>query len=172
MEISGASQRKAEFASSYFVATATAPAENEAHEGHLKQIDLDVPRTFPEHTFFKSGQGQRALTMTLRALAAHMPDMGYCQSLNYVAGLLLLVLDHDPEDAFWVLVVLIESAPLPQCTPCLKLRLGNSSAVHSNFVCSLRMSCLQSQDRCSLCCFALASVFLLCLCCSSSQLSR
>ena len=119
MEISGASQKKAEFASSYFVSTATAPPQNEAHEGHVKQIELDVPRTFPEHTFFKSRQGQRALTMTLRALAVHMPDIGYCQSLNYVAGLLLLVLDHDPEDAFWVLVVLIESAPLLLCPPCL-----------------------------------------------------
>lgn len=112
MEISGASQKKAEYASSYFVSTATAPPPDEAHEGHLKQIDLDVPRTFPEHAFFKSRQGQRALAMTLRALAAHMPDIGYCQSLNYVAALLLLVLDHDPEDAFWVLVVLIESTNL------------------------------------------------------------
>jgi TBC1 domain family member 2A len=108
MEISGASQKRAKFASSYFVTTATAPAQGEAHEGHLKQIDLDVPRTFPEHTFFKSTQGQRALTMTLRAVAAHMPHIGYCQSMNYVAGLLLLVLDRDPEDAFWVLVALME----------------------------------------------------------------
>ena len=38
----------------------------------------------------------------------HKPTVGYCQSMNYITGMLLLVLDKCEEDAFWVLVALID----------------------------------------------------------------
>ena len=35
-------------------------------------------------------------------------QVGYCQSMNYLAAMLLLALGRDEEAAFWVLVVLID----------------------------------------------------------------
>lgn len=36
------------------------------------------------------------------------PQVGYCQGLNYLAGMLLLVMQRDEERAFWVLVSLLD----------------------------------------------------------------
>ncbi|KAG6498345.1 hypothetical protein ZIOFF_046257 [Zingiber officinale] len=41
-------------------------------------------------------------------------DVGYCQGLNYVAALLLLVLKTE-EDAFWMLTVLLENVLVSDC---------------------------------------------------------
>lgn len=35
-------------------------------------------------------------------------QVGYCQGLNYLAGMLLLVLQKDEERAFWILVSLLD----------------------------------------------------------------
>jgi Rab-GTPase-TBC domain len=66
----------------------------------LKETDIpnqddirkDVNRTFPDHAFFaeRDGYGQQALTRVLKALSASQRDMGYCQGLNYICGLLVL----------------------------------------------------------------------------------
>lgn len=108
MAVSGAAHLRAQYVASYFITCATLPVTNADHEAHIKQIELDVTRTFPEHPFFKERHGQQALTMTLRAYATHDPVVGYCQSMNYVAAFLLLVLNKDAEQAFWVLVVLLQ----------------------------------------------------------------
>jgi hypothetical protein len=42
----------------------------------------------------------------LRAYALYNPEIEYCQGLNYVAGLLLMVFD-DPEVAFRALTVIV-----------------------------------------------------------------
>lgn len=108
--MSGAAHLRAQYVASYFITCATLPVTNADHEAHIKQIDLDVSRTFPEHPYFKERHGQQALAMTLRAYATHDPVVGYCQSMNYVAAFLLLVLNKDAEQAFWVLVVLLQGA--------------------------------------------------------------
>jgi TBC1 domain family member 2A len=74
----------------------------------MKQIDLDVSRTYPEHPYFGEPRGQDCLRQVLRAYAAHEPEIGYCQSMNYVAGVVLLVMERNPQDAFWVLVALLQ----------------------------------------------------------------
>ncbi|KAB8338813.1 hypothetical protein FH972_021757 [Carpinus fangiana] len=48
----------------------------------------------------------RSLRRVLRAFAIHCPKIGYCQSLNFLAGQLLLFLDGDEEKAFHLLCVL------------------------------------------------------------------
>jgi hypothetical protein len=53
-----------------------------------------------------------ALRRVLQAFAVHNPNIGYCQSLNFIAGLLLLFLDADEEKAF-VLLSIITSQHLP-----------------------------------------------------------
>ena len=47
-----------------------------------------------------------ALRRVLRAYAVYQPHIGYCQSLNFLAGLLLLFLDGDEEKAFHLLCIL------------------------------------------------------------------
>lgn len=54
----------------------------------------------------------QALRRVLQAFAVHNPNIGYCQSLNFIAGLLLLFLDSDEEKAF-VLLSIITSQHLP-----------------------------------------------------------
>eukprot|EP01068_Selenidium_serpulae_P012822 Selendium_serpulae@DN5881_c0_g1_i14.p1 len=100
------------------------------------QINLDVRRTFPNNKTYKplrlvhahqghqaaagcppecpSATGERTagldkLTRVLHAYAAFNPTVSYCQSMNFVAAILLLVLEEDL--AFWSLVQLI--SPLP-----------------------------------------------------------
>jgi hypothetical protein len=67
----------------------------------VKQIELDVPRTFPSHPFFSEGApGRQSLYNVLHALAAKYPAIRYCQGQNYLAGICLLNMDE--EDSFWL----------------------------------------------------------------------
>ncbi|KAF2167164.1 hypothetical protein M409DRAFT_22592 [Zasmidium cellare ATCC 36951] len=54
----------------------------------------------------------KSLRRVLQAFAIHNPSIGYCQSLNFIAGLLLLFLDEDEEKAFTLLNV-VTSIHLP-----------------------------------------------------------
>lgn len=66
----------------------------------------DVPRSFPEYTFFETPQSRENLTRILFAYAASDPEVGYCQGLNFVAGCILLY-SPDPEEAFATLHLLL-----------------------------------------------------------------
>jgi len=70
-------------------------------------IEIDITRTFPDlrNPSFDGKQQQR-LYRVLNAYASHNPDVGYCQGMNFVAGLLLLVSNHE-EESFGVLVCLM-----------------------------------------------------------------
>ena len=74
----------------------------------LKQIDSDLPRTFPQHMGFASDSGlRRALRRVLVTYAAYNASVGYCQSLNFIAACFLLV--GDEEGAFWLLAALCKT---------------------------------------------------------------
>ena len=102
-----------------------------------EHIERDLNRTFPDNIRFKpdpttmsdvqagAGGGKkrrsvaepetnmiRALRRVLQTFAVHNPDIGYCQSLNFIAGLLLLFLDEDEEKAF-ILLEIVTSVHLP-----------------------------------------------------------
>ncbi|EPS62801.1 hypothetical protein M569_11988 [Genlisea aurea] len=62
------------------------------------QIEKDLPRTFPGHPAL-DGDGRSALRRLLTAYARHNPSVGYCQAMNFFAGLLLLLMPE--ENAFW-----------------------------------------------------------------------
>lgn len=68
----------------------------------------DVPRTFPHNAWVASAEGQASLRRVLLAFSVHKPDVGYCQSMNYIAAMLLLCLELSEERAFWVMVALID----------------------------------------------------------------
>ena len=71
------------------------------------QIEKDLIRTFPNHPLYTTHEGISSLRRVLTAFAVHNPTIGYCQSMNFICGLLLLFLDE--EDAFWVLVHIVET---------------------------------------------------------------
>ncbi|XP_032681560.1 growth hormone-regulated TBC protein 1-A-like isoform X2 [Odontomachus brunneus] len=71
-------------------------------------IKTDLPRTFPDNIFFNNTENQQhELYNVLLAFAHQNKTVGYCQGLNYIAGLLLLVTKSE-ETAFWLLKVLID----------------------------------------------------------------
>lgn len=43
----------------------------------------------------------------LKAYALHNPSVGYCQSLNFITGMMLLFLQED--DAFWLLLTVVDT---------------------------------------------------------------
>ncbi|KAE8717288.1 Run and tbc1 domain containing 3 [Hibiscus syriacus] len=67
-----------------------------------KQIEKDLMRTFPGHPTLN----RDSLRRLLLAYARHNPSVGYCQAMNFFAGLLLLVMPE--ENAFWALVTIID----------------------------------------------------------------
>ncbi|XP_074578015.1 uncharacterized protein LOC141834595 isoform X3 [Curcuma longa] len=69
------------------------------------QIEKDLPRTFPGHPALDE-DGRNALRRLLTAYARHNPSVGYCQAMNFFAGLLLLLMTE--ENAFWTLVGIID----------------------------------------------------------------
>lgn len=50
----------------------------------VESIKIDLPRTFPDNIFFDNIKLQ--LFNVLTAYAHHNRDVGYCQGLNYIAG--------------------------------------------------------------------------------------
>ena len=66
-----------------------------------EQIAKDVPRTFPGHAQLDSLPMRRALERVLRAFAVASPSVGYCQGMNFIAGVFLLLMEE--EAAFWSL---------------------------------------------------------------------
>lgn len=69
------------------------------------QIEKDLPRTFPGHPALDE-DGRNALRRLLTAYARHNPSVGYCQAMNFFAGLLLLLMPE--ENAFWALLGILD----------------------------------------------------------------
>ncbi|KAL6277791.1 hypothetical protein ACE6H2_021392 [Prunus campanulata] len=70
-----------------------------------RQIEKDIPRTFPGHPALNE-DGRNSLRRLLLAYARHNPSLGYCQAMNFFAGLLLLLMPE--ENAFWTFVGIID----------------------------------------------------------------
>ncbi|KAJ6258526.1 hypothetical protein Dda_6570 [Drechslerella dactyloides] len=101
-----------------------APTDSEAPE----LIERDLHRTHPDNIHFKPDQKPilpngtkptkhkqsnskivetpiiKSLRRVLTAFAVYVPRIGYCQSLNFWAGMLLLFMDE--EKAFWMLYII------------------------------------------------------------------
>ncbi|ORY01702.1 TBC-domain-containing protein [Basidiobolus meristosporus CBS 931.73] len=85
---------------------------------YVEIIERDLHRTFPDNIKFKakiSARGSihtqdiatlQSLRRVLVAFSLWSSSVGYCQSLSYVAGLLLLFMNE--EESFWTLVCLVE----------------------------------------------------------------
>jgi hypothetical protein len=86
----------------------------------LDQIEQDLPRTMPERPEFAAGYDPGTelgplitpLRRVLSSLSARNPAVGYCQGLNFVVAVLLLV-TLDEEAAFWLACVFTEDLVPP-----------------------------------------------------------
>lgn len=88
--------------------------KNTPYQELLKQLTsqqhailIDLGRTFPTHPYFTTqlGAGQLSLYNLLKAYSLLDPEVGYCQGLSFVAGILLLHMSE--EDAFQMLKFLM-----------------------------------------------------------------
>ncbi|KAG1931179.1 USP6 N-terminal-like protein [Pimephales promelas] len=73
----------------------------------IKQIDLDVNRTFRNHIMFmeRFGVKQQALFHVLAAYSVYNTEVSYCQGMSQIAAILLMYMNE--EDAFWALSQLL-----------------------------------------------------------------
>ncbi|KFQ05367.1 USP6 N-terminal-like, partial [Leptosomus discolor] len=73
----------------------------------IRQIDLDVNRTYRDHIMFRDRYGvkQQSLFHVLAAYSIYNTEVGYCQGMSQITALLLMYMNE--EDAFWALVKLL-----------------------------------------------------------------
>ncbi|ORX60518.1 RabGAP/TBC [Hesseltinella vesiculosa] len=120
MHYSGAKAKMEAHPGMYATLVETALAMG-AHNEHAEVIQRDLHRTFPDNSFFmcartdseghvhmepESNPKLVSLKHILYAFSIHSPEIGYCQSLNYLVGIFLLATRTD-EEAFWLLVTLV-----------------------------------------------------------------
>ncbi|KAI7862439.1 rab-GTPase-TBC domain-containing protein [Spinellus fusiger] len=111
---SGAEEKMAKHPGDYQSYVDKASDANKENE-YLEIIERDLHRTFPDNIQFKSKSPDanvtdvpviQSLRRLLSAFSVYSPSIGYCQSLNYIAGLLLLFMPE--EKAFWTFIAVIE----------------------------------------------------------------
>eukprot|EP01133_Synstelium_polycarpum_P020199 gene20199-24220_t len=71
-------------------------------KNYMTEIKLDLDRTFPTHILAEDTQFKDAIQNILFVYSLKNPSVGYCQSLNYISYLLLLIIDNE-EQSFWCL---------------------------------------------------------------------
>ncbi|XP_059491058.1 USP6 N-terminal-like protein isoform X2 [Neocloeon triangulifer] len=73
----------------------------------IRQIDLDVNRTYRDHVDFRErySDRQKSLFNVLGAYSMYNLEIGYCQGMSQIVALLLMYLDE--EESFWALSVLV-----------------------------------------------------------------
>lgn len=67
-------------------------------------VNKDVARCFPQHDMFKDaeGDGQQMLGLILKAYSLYDAEIGYCQGMGFIVGILLM--NMAPKDVFCVFV--------------------------------------------------------------------
>ncbi|KAK4166240.1 TBC1 domain family member 2A [Cladorrhinum sp. PSN259] len=81
--------------------------EDQDDQQVVAQIKADITRTLTDNIFFRKGPGVAKLNEVLLAYSRRNPEVGYCQGMNLVVANLLLITPSS-EDAFWLLVTLVE----------------------------------------------------------------
>jgi len=94
-------------------------ARGEAKDIDAEAVERDLHRTFPDNIRFRLDDPEStpggadsaepeiisSLRRVLLAFSIHQPRIGYCQSLNFLAGLLLLFVETE-EQCFWLLNII------------------------------------------------------------------
>ncbi|XP_072495654.1 USP6 N-terminal-like protein isoform X2 [Notamacropus eugenii] len=79
----------------------------QSFSSEIRQIDLDINRTFRNHIMFRDRYGvkQQALFHVLSAYSVYNTEVSYCQGMSQIAAILLMYLNE--EEAFWALAQLL-----------------------------------------------------------------
>jgi len=77
--------------------------KSKAESKWIETIVEDVARTSLSYPY-----NTEALENILTAYSIYNKEIGYCQGMNYLAGLILIVSDMKEEEAFWAFVSLME----------------------------------------------------------------
>lgn len=73
----------------------------------VKQIELDLPRTFPRDPYFEDKDNIQKLKNICLAYSIRNINVGYCQGFNFIIGRFLKYY-NDEEKAFWLFAQFIE----------------------------------------------------------------
>jgi len=94
--------------------SSTNPASTRSNDGDdaaatfdEEAMERDLERTAAVHPALGQNAGIGALRRLLRRYGRRSRSIGYCQSMNFLGGILLLFLSE--EDAFWTMAHLLES---------------------------------------------------------------
>ena len=110
MELSGARELKESHPRHYYQSLVKESLRKE-HRYDISHLTIakDVHRTLPTVEALHSDEAVRKLTQMLFAYALRDPEtVGYCQSMNLIAAFLLIQLEMNEEDAFWLLCRMVE----------------------------------------------------------------
>jgi hypothetical protein len=69
-------------------------------------IKQDLTRTFPHNEFYRDEVNLGKLGNVIASYAGINKEVGYCQGMNFLAGM-LLQLSEDEEDTFWLLTLVM-----------------------------------------------------------------
>mmetsp|Transcript_27126 Transcript_27126/g.48673 ORF Transcript_27126/g.48673 Transcript_27126/m.48673 type:complete len:318 (+) Transcript_27126:144-1097(+) len=110
--VSNAAELKARYPSELY----SAMAQRDDTCPNQDIIEVDLNRTFPRNQMFMQQSGRNTLQRVLRAYSFFDTEVGYCQGMGFIAGVLLIYLEE--EKAFWVFVSLLRFYNLkPQFIP-------------------------------------------------------
>lgn len=86
------------------------------HGTEARQIDSDVNRQFRDNIFFRERYNlkQQQLFNVLVAYSVYNTEVGYCQGMSTLAGMLLMYLGE--EEAFWALNILLTDKKVCKAT--------------------------------------------------------
>ncbi len=71
-----------------------------------EEISRDLKRTHTSERM-RTPEGQEEMHRVLLAIAYAVPEVGYCQGMNFVASTLIASLGNDEELAFWIFMHLL-----------------------------------------------------------------
>lgn len=74
------------------------------------QINKDLARTLPSHPRYQTEEAQGALGRLLRTYAMWQPTVGYCQGMNFLCAVLLLIMSEQGSRTTYAVLILY--APL------------------------------------------------------------
>ncbi|KAL7069414.1 TBC domain-containing protein [Cryptosporidium serpentis] len=74
---------------------------------YYSEILKDVNRTYPNVYQFKAKQNQDTMAQLLCRIAKSLPQVGYCQGMNYVLGIILYVFNFELELSFSAMMKLL-----------------------------------------------------------------
>lgn len=106
LHFSGATQLKLQYSNTYY--NDLLLQSESLNDGIIGEIEKDLTRTFPYHQLFESVDGLALLRRLLIAFSQHNRTVSYCQSMNFIAAILLIVCQSNEIDAFWLLCIVVD----------------------------------------------------------------